>query len=491
MPPVVYVAADAKAELAKRAREELAKRATRADFREAVALALRQDLFGLQLEVLDDPSPRIALCCSRRAGKSELAARMIAIALLRGGHNQYVVFAARTLQRARGIIWPLLSKINDDYALGWRMQEHVGQIVTPTGSVFLLLGVDDATSVEKVRGSKFILAVCDESSTYDHLLERLVIDCIEPGTIDLNPRGRIVLAGTPGYAQAGYWFETATGLKPGWKHYHWTLAQNPHIPNVQAALASIRDGNGWDESHPTYRREYLGIWVADENTLVYAVAEGRNTLALGDLPQPPPGKTFADWVRQDWHCTLGADVGYTDAFALSLIGTPPHSKDMYILETTAQTGLRADQQAEFIQRWREKYAPTRTVIDAGGQGKIVHQEFNHRYGALMGGPAAPAQKMGKVEAIGMFNGDLRTGRLRALMPACQGLYREWCELVWDNDEKTKVNKTQANHLTDATLYAWRAHRAWLNKAAPAAKTAEDLEREAQDARLKGAGRRKR
>jgi hypothetical protein len=484
---VPYTAEDAKRELARRAKEELEKRRATPAFKAGVVRAIRAELFDRQLRVLDDPSPRIALLCSRRAGKSELAARMIAISLLESGHNVYTMFAARTLARARQIIFPLLEKMNDDYGLGWQMSAHLGQIATPDGAVFILLGVDDAVSIEKVRGSKYRLAVCDEAATYEALLERLVVDCLEPGTIDLKPRGRIVLAGTPSYAQAGYWFTVATGQKSGWSTHRWTLQDNPHIPDVGAALASIREANGWDESDPTYRREYLGQFVADESTLVYAVAEGRNTCYLPDLPQPPPGKTWDQWVREDWSVTVAADIGYVDAFAVIALGSPPHSKDMYALETATEVGLRAEQQAEYIQRFREKYRPERTVIDAGGQGKLVHGEFNQRFGKAAGGPAVAAQKMGKNEAIGMFNSDMRIGRIRALLPGALALYREWCELVWADTEKQRVNKHQSrNHVADACLYAWRAHRAYLAKAAPAEKTAEQLELEAQTARLKAA-----
>lgn len=409
---------------------------------------------------------------------------MIAIELIRARHNEYCMFAARTLARARQIIWGLLAKINDDYGLGWRMSEHIGQIVTPDGGMFILLGVDDAVSVEKTRGSKYRLAVCDESSTYEALLERLIIDCVEPGTIDLSPRGRILLAGTPGYAQSGYWFQVATAKRPGWKSYYWTLHNNPHIPDVQAALASIREANGWDEMDPTYRREYLGHWVADESTLVYPYNAAVNSCEWSAVPMPPAGKTLEQWIRDEWTVTVGADIGFTDAFAVAALGSPPHSKDCFFLESHSQSGLRAEEQAAWIQRYREKYKAQRVVMDAGGSGKLVHAEFQSRYG----GGAAPAQKMGKLEAIGMMGSDMRSGRIRAL-PLAKGLAGEWSALVWADDAKTKVDKHIAkDHTTDAALYAWRAHRAYLNKAAPEAPTAAQLEAEAQERRMQKARR---
>lgn len=483
---VPFTAEDAKRELARRAKAELEKRRSTPGFKEGVIAALRAEMFDRQLAVLDDPSPRIALCCSRRAGKSELAARMLAITLLRSGHNVYTMFAARTLARARQIIWPILAKINDDYGLGWRLSEHIGQIVTPDGAVFILLGVDDAVSIEKTRGSKYALAVMDEASTYEALLERLIVDCVEPGTIDLNPRGRILVTGTPGYAQSGFWFDVATGKRPGWQHHFWTLSDNPHIPNVAEALRSIREGNGWSEIDPTYRREYRGEWVADSTTLVYQVERDRNTVDLVGLPACPAGKTWEQWVREDWTVTVGADIGYSDDFAVVALGSPPHSKDCYFLECAAQARLRAEEQAAYIQTFREKYRPARTVIDAGGAGKLVLTEFNSRYAGTMGGAAAPAQKLGKVEAIGLMNSDLRVGRIRALLPGAKGLYEEWAQLVWTDEERTKVGKHQADHRSDAALYAWRAHRAYLAQGLPPEKTPEQIEMEATERRMRAA-----
>lgn len=101
---IPFTAEDAKRELARRAKEELEKRRNTPEFKAGVIAALRGEMFAQQLEVLDCTSPRIALCCSRRAGKSELAARMLAIALIQCRHNEYTLFAARTLARARQIL---------------------------------------------------------------------------------------------------------------------------------------------------------------------------------------------------------------------------------------------------------------------------------------------------------------------------------------------------------------------------------------------------
>jgi hypothetical protein len=477
---MAFTALDAKRELARRAQEELATRRETPEFKADVIRQLRADLFQLQLDVLDCESDRIAVCCSRRAGKTELAGRMLAISLLESGHNETSLFAARTLARARQIIWPILDKINHEYGLGWTMSAHIGQITTPDGACFILLGVDDQNAAEKVRGSKWRLAVCDESATYEMLLERLVVDCISPGCIDVG--GRIVLAGTPGYSRRGYWYSVSSGLKPGWKCFGWTLKDNPLLlannrkcKSIEDILRKIREEENISEEDPSYRREYLGEWVQDESVLVYAANNTRNTAR--DLPDAPANIPLDQWIRESWLVTCALDVGFTDACAVVALGSPPGSTDVYVLDAFTQAGLRADEQALKLKEFRDKYRASRTVIDVGGQGKLVFAEFQQRYGKMAGGAAIPAKKMNRSEAIGMFNSDLRLGRVKAFVPSAAPVVEEWNALPWADEAKTKAHPAYPNHCSDATLYAWREHRAFLAKPA-VVKT--DADREADE-----------
>ena len=479
----VYTPREAQKEVQRRVREELIRRRDKDPdaYKRAVIAALRSELFDKQLAVMDDKSRRIALCCSRRAGKSELAARMIACALLQGNRNDYVLFAARTLQRAKQILLSILQRIDEQYALNWHFQPHVGQVTTPEGAVLVLLGVDDSEAVEKIRGSRYRLAICDEASTYEQHLDTLITDCLAPGTADFDPPGRILVCGTPGYVRKGTWFDIAEGSKAGYSRYHWILDENPHMKNIAKFLAEEREANGWTEDDPVYLREYRGIWSADASTLVYAYSSSRNDCRR--LPEPPPDMSLDEWIRQDWHVTVAGDIGYTDDFAVCALGSPPHSKDIYVLYTYREPGLLAGVQADRIQEVRARFRPARTVIDAGGMGKLPFEEFNQRYGKQAGGMAIQAKKQGKIEAIGMLNSDLRTGTLKAWLPAALDVVDEWKSLPWaDPEARDKEHKGFRNHTADCVLYCWREHRAYLANPAPKPKTPEQLEAE-RDERL--------
>lgn len=484
----------ARAEIVRRAFVELAKRRGTPEYLPAIATAIRSELFPRQLAVLDDPRRRIAWCCSRRAGKTEGAVRMLALSILESGEEEFTVFGARTLGIARDLVWRRLVRLNDRYCLGWKVHESRNEISTGDGAEFRLFGVDDEASLEKVRGKKYRLVFCDESSTYEGNLKKLIQECFSPGTMDFRPRGRIVVAGTPGYVCEGFWFDIAArpieeGGIDTYARHGWTLRDNPHIPDVHEAIAEECRDNKWTENDPAKLRELDGRWIADGDALVYAYNSQRNSVS--ELPEAPEGLTHEEWIRDHWQTTLGADIGYTDDFSLVVLGSPPHSKLIYVLYAYKQAGLLTGQQADFIQKARQRYKPARTVIDAGGQGKLPLEEFNARYGSSAGGNARAAEKHGKIEAIGMLNSDLRylaedgKGIIRVLQPDAECLSSEWMRLPWENERRDKESSRFPKHASDGCLYAWRAHRAYKAKPPPSTeKTPEQIEQELVEARMK-------
>lgn len=423
---------------------------------------------------------------------------MVALALNAAGEDEYVVFGARTLGIARDLIWRKLVRLNDRHCLGWKINEGRNEITTSRGAEFRLFGVDDSVSVEKVRGKKYRLVICDEAATYQEHLEKLIRDCFSPGTKDFDPPGRIIVAGTPGYVCAGFWHDISW-LKPedaqttqqasfarAFKRHAWILDNNPHIPNVEEALREEREAWGLAEDDPVYLREYRGQWINDGASLVYAYDQARN--AVTELPEPPRGMSLDEWIREEWLCTLGADIGYVDDFALVVLGSPPHSRDTYALYAFKQAGLLAGAQADLIHGARKRFKPARTVVDAGGQGKLSLEEFNARYGTAAGGRALAAEKQGKVEAIGLMNSHLRItdpqqGRFLVYTPEAFALAEEWMHLPWANKDRAKEHPAFAKHCSDGCLYAWRSHRGFMQKDAPKDLTADELEKQRKEQRL--------
>jgi len=50
----------------------------------------------------------IALVCGRRGGKSQLAARLIVLSLLKSKRNEWTVYATKSQKQSKNIIWSAL-----------------------------------------------------------------------------------------------------------------------------------------------------------------------------------------------------------------------------------------------------------------------------------------------------------------------------------------------------------------------------------------------
>jgi hypothetical protein len=396
----------------------------------------------------------IALCCSRRAGKTQLLARMIALALLASGRNEWVVFTARTLQIARNIVWAELVALNERHQFGWKMLEHEGSISTASGAQFRLVGIDDKAAIEKVRGNKYRLVILDEASTYQEHLKRLINDAFRPGLGDLG--GTLVLSGTPGYVCAGYWHEAATG-KLHYRTWHWTLRENPFFPDPEAELAAVLAENKWTEDEPTYRREYLGLWINDGDSLVFG---GYDPLRN---KREAPAFNPARWI-----VTMGLDYGtQKDPSAIVVLGTPKGDDATYVLYARKHHKLLPDELSAEVRSVVERFKPDRAVGDSGGLGAPYVEEWNRRHAVDAGISVLPASKSDKLASTELVNGAFRSSKL-FITPDAVELEGEVLYLPWFDTNRTKSHPAYEDHCSDAARYAFKEHTGyvWVTKPEP-------------------------
>lgn len=467
-------------ELHRRARAELILRQNTKAFRKAMNHAIIErgiedtPPFEAQRRVLDDSSRLITLCCSRRGGKSKILSRIIAKSLNHCRHGEWVVYGAKTLGIAKDIIWADLHAINERFCLGWKINDSDLSITTLRQGRFRLFGVDDKDSVGKVRGKKYRLVVCDEVSTYEHLLKELVEQAFDPGTKDLD--GRIILAGTPGYVKAGYWYEASQGVVSGWSAHHWTIFDNPHIGNVEEKLRKTREMFGYDEDHPTYIAEYLGRWVDNSSLAVCDYLESRN--GITELPRG---------YNLTWRHVIGIDFGSVDACSWTVIAVDPHSGDRYVVEDFAQSGLVGDEPVEITRELVERYDTTYVVCDPGGGGKFFFETFNAKWAQTMQCHIRPADKQDLLGSIRLLNAELRMARLKFLLPKTVKTTTDIKRLLWKDERRDKLieGPTFPHDRFDSLRYAVNETIAWRAKQAPPEETAEEeAERKAREARLR-------
>lgn len=429
-------------------------------------------LFPVQLKFVQDQARRKAAVCSRRAGKSFSIAVMLILAALRhqDSHCPYI-----TLTRMQGkrILWPALRKLDRDYDLGMKFNLQELSATLPNGSTIFICGANDESEIERLRGIAVPIAVIDEAQAFRPFIRKLIYDILDACTMDLN--GQIVLTGTPNAGCVGLFYEVTTGdtsgaekdeysgaeeklNSAGWSIHHWTVADNVHIAHRFEWMAEYKRRNRWSDDHPTWRREWLGQWVRDENALVYKL---KAFSLIDKLPEQP-----------DYEYILGVDFGYVDATAYSILAFSELAGEVFLVNTFKEEGQIPSAIAARIDKLNRQYDFMAMVGDPGGGGKFVIEEANQKYGLSM----QVAQKQGKNAFIEHLNGDIAAGTFKVLR-TCTDWLEEVAILQWkdheddrlDSEGKVRRNDRRipdpryADHTCDATLYAYREARHYLHE----------------------------
>jgi len=403
------------------------------------------DLHPKQRAFVCDPSRRKVSVCSRRAGKSHgILAWLIDGAL--SDPAGLSVYIARSKGDARRILQPAIDYFAQRYPeLQLRLREVDGQLLLMVGltrHTIWLAGCKDKSEVGKFRGSKYKRAAIDEAQEYGVWLRELITDSIEPALID--KAGHLLLAGTPSPIPAGLFYEVSTGDgSPAWPTHHWTILDNPHIPDAKHEIALFCETYGLDQSSATFRREYLGEWVRDEGALVYPYSAALNAVTADQVP---------DGLRH----ILSIDFGFTDATAFTVLGTKSGMPEVYVLRSWSMTGLIPSAVAAHTERLRAEFGAGLQIIgDEGGLGKGYAEEMRQRYG--IGIVAAEKTKKRAFQEI--VQGELRSGTVKIVARDCGQLLDEMCLLQWGPGRVAEDPRFE-NHCCDSLLYGVRAARTW-------------------------------
>ena len=157
---------------------------------------------------------------------------------------------------------------------------------------------------------------------------------------------------------------------------------------------------------------------------------------------------------------LGVDLGWDDPTAFSVCGY--NDNRLYVIETYKKSKMLLTSVADKIKELEIKYGGFDKIIVDGAAKQSV-EEMRARYGINF----TSADKLGKRDHIEMMNTELAVGRIKLLDSGSEALRAEWDNLIWDERAKLKgkykEHQSCANHLSDATLYAyWYAHCYFFN-----------------------------
>jgi len=393
-----------------------------------------------QLAVLDDQSPRIAVCNGRRSGKTTTFIGKIGQKFDAFPAARCAYFAPSDKQGV-AIIWEDIREYNRTFELGllerWTDKQWVRE-----GSSLEVIGFNSRRDSERARGRKFHLVAIDEVQNAPPWFSGFIVDVVGPTTLDF--KGQIIVAGTPSQVASGFFYD-AYHAPQGWSNqYHWTCAQNPFFTSQgRDPLAEARADNNLTEDSITYRREWLAEWIVDPDALVYYI--------------PPAAIRPANDNQQWFYNVIGLDLGWRDADAIAVVGVDINRQFCHLRHIEARSQQTNHQLFDRI-RDLQQHFPGPVVFDPAGHATTKTIETFRSDAPQI--EWEQAEKSRKVEFIQTLNDDLRSGR--AFVETDSPMLKEATRLRWKRPGQL-ADDADHSDLGDAWLYASRKARDLLRE----------------------------
>jgi hypothetical protein len=421
--------------------------------------ALLDSCFPAQRAFVEDMSPFLVGFCTRRAAKSWGDTVKLLLSALRHP-NSANLYLTLTRESGSGAIWDeILKPLNEQFRIGIEFNEAKLVARLPNNSRIHLVGVDQEGEARKLLGRAPPLVVIDEAQDIRADIRRLVFETLKPAMaqhrLDKYP-GQLVMSGTPSHAALGYFYEVTSGRHPDsalWAKRTWSWRDNPHVAaaiqaDIDATVAAL--GPAYLES-PEYLRQFEGRWILYSDELCYHYSDAKNALC-----GPPP--------EGEYTSILAGDLGWTDASALTVVRYSEHDPHLYIVYSEKRAGLDFTAFAEWAHEIQERYQCDLEIIDGANKQGVA--ELNARHGHAF----VPADKNDKATHMKLFDSDLANGRIKVDPVACRPLLEEWSSLIWEPKAKLKGVLVEdprcQNHVSDSTLYGWRAAYNYLSEPLP-------------------------
>ena len=273
---------------------------------------IRNTLYDKQQEVYDNSTDKFMIVInSRRSGKTELMGRLLAKRVCRP--DQHCVYINRSFDAAVRQIQKPLETALEAAGLHYTGTINGGKIEFDNGSWILIVGNNNAADVNKLRGEKLALVLCDECGHMRHLRE-LMNEIIAPATMDYAD-SQIVMVGTPPRTRNGF-------VQELWENgnirkYHWTFKDNPFIPNKDNVIQEACEMFGVSPDSNFIKREYLGDMYAYDTEAIY--------IKHYDKAEPDKDKLYS-------HAYVAVDWGYEDKAAVVGMVADKNAKKLYIVK---------------------------------------------------------------------------------------------------------------------------------------------------------------
>lgn len=408
--------------------------------------------FPKQKELILDPARFQAWNCTRRGAKSTSFARKVIKKLYENpGHD--AVYAALTLDSAKKILWKPLVEILDSTNVPYVAYEREGVIKIRNGSgprgtincsTLSMFGVNsNYKEMAKILGQKISMVGIDEVGSMTIDMVELCYQKIKPALSDLQ--GELIILGTCENIPNTFFEKVIKGTEEMaalWKKHVWTTYDNPYMAHIHDKEIKEAIAINPNVIHASwFRTHYMNEWCSDDTKLIIKL-----------LPQSHTEFKTLD----NYHYIMGVDLGYNDASAYSVMAYSSRDPHGYIIATAKHKGQDITDVANTIRSFMSRYPISRVQVDGANKQGVEEMRNRHHL------PLEAAEKQDKATFLKLMADDLKQGKIK-LFPGNKQLEDEWSMLQWKDDYQDTEDERCENHLSDATLYAWRYVRNFMFK----------------------------
>lgn len=411
---------------------------------------LIKQLYQQQREIAYDTFiSRKVIATSRRAGKTNLAARLLVDYCVEP--NTPCLYIHTKAENCMTQCWPLILQAAKEIELGIEKADSGSMIIQFTnGSYIKLYGNKDKSSAPLLRGGKYKLIIIDEAQDQRNMVE-LVEDVCEPMLVDYK-NSCMILQGTPPRRPKTY-FEKCWN-STGWKHYHFTMNDNPFLNDQEEFIKSVAERKNIPIDDPLILREYRGEFVFDTTAQVFS---GYRTYEPNDpLINFPIDKVY-----------IGNDYGWSANNAVIGVACNTRLKKGYVfyeaLFNKATVTEIIDKNKECLEKGRALLAKYNAPLNnIGIYGDTSDKSIIYEMAVTHHLPAYQCYKYDKEEAIAQLAEHCKTGQI--LIPKGGVLEDDFMQTLYERDEDDNITPEINDEIyhPDAAFALLYASRIWCN-----------------------------
>lgn len=394
---------------------------------EFIKYKLFKQFFKEQREVLYEVnhSKRIICCCSRRAGKTDLASGAIDIASTLP--NTRIIYINLTYTNALTQIFEnTVERSNKAGLTITNSSKSSGEIEWSNGSSLRICGNSNNAEIDKLRGEKRVSLVIIDEFFHQRNMEYAINEVIGPLLLDIS-NATILCLGTPPRIPKTYG-ERIWKTEKGWKKFHWTAEDNPYIPDYDEFIEELCRNKGITRDAPFIQREYFGVIGAydTEAQVMKGYKVYDKDAALDFVPEK---------------VAIGVDFGFMDNNAIIALAYN-NAQARVIFERKFNKATAS----EIVKQVNEVYSDSKKFLIENNRNANIHdvaiycdvnaKELVYELYSVQKLPAYCAYKFNKALAISQMSEFCRTGKI--LVPEEGILADEFDRILYKRDEEDNI-----------------------------------------------------